>query len=154
MSAAVGITPSAAATKISARARVRELERDRDRDERDEQVRPAVAAQQEPPQVEALTSAWVTRPSLLAAARVRETYGESRSAHFCALAASLPALVDAVGVLLEVLRGARRAPTPEPEPSRSSRARRRGLPRPSPPSWPSSWSNGLAFEGSGSPGPR
>src|SRR3712207_7065296 len=37
--------------------RSRQLERDRDRDERHQQVRPAVAAEQEPAQVEALAPA-------------------------------------------------------------------------------------------------
>ena len=69
ISAAVGITPSAEAKKIDARARVRELEHDRDRDERDEQVRPAGPAEQEPAQVEALRRL---------GSRRRELYGQGK----------------------------------------------------------------------------
>ena len=47
ISAAVGMIPSAAMTKISVGERVRELERDRGGDERDEQVGPALRAGQE-----------------------------------------------------------------------------------------------------------
>ena len=47
ISAAVGMIPSAAVTKISVGEACGELERDRDRDERDEQVGPALGAEQE-----------------------------------------------------------------------------------------------------------
>ena len=47
ISAAVGITPSAAAKKISPAAAWASSSDDRDRDERDEQVRPAVRAEEE-----------------------------------------------------------------------------------------------------------
>ena len=47
MSAAVGMTPSAAAPKIRPASACDELERDGDRDERDEQVRPARPAEEE-----------------------------------------------------------------------------------------------------------
>ena len=47
MSAAVGMIPSAAVTKIARRRRVGELERDRQRDERHQQVRPALRGEQE-----------------------------------------------------------------------------------------------------------
>ena len=62
MSAAVGITPSAAATKMSSRdRRARTPGRSR-RDERHQQVGPARAAQQEAPQVEALLGRRPARP--------------------------------------------------------------------------------------------
>ena len=55
ISAAVGITPSAERGEDQRRPRVGEVERDGDRDERDEQVRPPVAAEQETAQLHSLT---------------------------------------------------------------------------------------------------
>ena len=47
ISAAVGMTPSAEAKKMTVGLACADLERDRDRDERDEQVRPALARREE-----------------------------------------------------------------------------------------------------------
>ena len=95
ISAAVGITPSADAMKMMRRRRVRQLERDRDRDERDEQVRPAVAAQQEPAQVEPAVRCSRGHGRRTLARRLGDSSCQplSRSAHLRAFATSEPASV-------------------------------------------------------------
>ena len=125
-------------------ARVRELERDRDRDERDEQVRPARAAEQEPAQVEALLGLRSRAPELTARQLDEPTVRAGRRTS-APSACRRPACCDAVRVLLQVLGGRAAEPEPQPEPEEPEPPP--APPRPRPPSWPSSSSNGLASEG-------
>ena len=134
ISAAVGITAGGGGEEDQRRAGVVELEHDRDRDERDEQVRPALAAEQEGAQRTAGDGLRARgRDCVESAAHPGDCLmplGVRQVGALAALAASLPAC-RGTGVLScrlpalapLVAAGARRSSRPSrPEPGRAERA--------------------------------